>query len=484
MISLERYVCLVLFSVMCWQGKTQPVVVVDSVYINLKANLESGQRAQKNDVIAKNHLKLGEYYSKYGIYSEAVSHFNSALRLLQEMPADTLQVWLNNAIGRVDFERRNLQMAQRYFEEAAKLSKAIGYKRGQAISNRLLGACFEKMGAYDKALENELKALHIFGALQDSIGVSMVNENIGSIYEDLENYTLAKSYFLKAYHAVKGSGGSLEANVLNNIGDVYRKTGDYDDALVYTQKALQRASDDNNLDQLESAHKDLSKTYHLMGEFNKAFEHLTIADHYNNEWLKRQNADQLNVLLAIYENKKKENQIQLLEEQTKVGRANQNVLVVALLASLAIGILLFFYRNRKRKAELKLKIFEERALKAELEKRREEEQNLQREIQLKAAALSRYSLHLSQKNKILHEVSHTLKNMASRRHMDVGGKLKSMAKEIQSNLQRQGEWDEFINFFTEIHPDFIKKLSSFSAESLSPSELRLGMLLRLNMTST
>jgi DNA-binding CsgD family transcriptional regulator len=122
-------------------------------------------------------------------------------------------------------------------------------------------------------------------------------------------------------------------------------------------------------------------------------------------------------------------------------------------------------------------------LRAELDKKAIEEKNLQREVQLKTASLSRYSLHLSQKNKILLDMSNTLRNMVSRKHMNTSAKMKELVKEIDFNLKQEQEWDEFMSFFKEIHPEFIKKLSALSKNSLSPAELRLGMLLRLNLSS-
>src|SRR5690606_5404799 len=48
---------------------------------------------------------------------------------------------------------------------------------------------------------------------------------------------------------------------------------------------------------------------------------------------------------------------------------------------------------------------------------------------------------------------------------------------------QEQEWDEFMSYFKEIHPEFSKKLSVLSQNSLSPAELRLGMLLRLNLST-
>ncbi len=67
--------------------------------------------------------------------------------------------------------------------------------------------------------------------------------------------------------------------------------------------------------------------------------------------------------------------------------------------------------------------------------------------------------------------------------MNISEKLKGLAKEIDLDLKQDKEWDEFVHFFSDIHPSFIKNLSASSNGNLSPAELRLGMLLRLNLSS-
>ena len=50
-------------------------------------------------------------------------------------------------------------------------------------------------------------------------------------------------------------------------------------------------------------------------------------------------------------------------------------------------------------------------------------------------------------------------------------------------MAQEREWDEFIVLFKEIHPDFVKRISEAALDVLSPAELRLGILLRLNLSS-
>lgn len=455
-----------------------------SIFRTLQKQLEASKKnPDQPKKIVQSHLKLGEYYHSLGLYSEAMEQYNKALDQLGTDFNDTLFITLNNNIGKVYLSLNNFGLAEQHFTETLNASKGIKNDRGLAISLGLLGASHEKQGEYEEALKDQKESLLLFQKMEDQPGVAMTNENIGSIYEDLEQFDMAYQYFNKAYQYLKGKGTVEEVNVLNNLGDSYRKTGNYLTALEKTAMALEVAQRLKDFHQLESAHKDLSKTYAFLGDFEKAHSHLLQAEEFNSAMLRAQNIDQLNVLQTIYETNKKEAEIQLLKEQNKVSRANQNLLWVALFAIAAILTILYNYLGRKRKAKLKIQEYKQRMLKAELEKKAIEEKNLQQEVQLKTSSLSRYSLHLSQKNKILLDLANTLRNIAARKHMDSSEKIKALVKEIDFNLQQEQEWDEFMTFFKEIHPEFIKKLSTLSENNLSPAELRLGMLLRLNLSS-
>ena len=105
-----------------------------------------------------------------------------------------------------------------------------------------------------------------------------------------------------------------------------------------------------------------------------------------------------------------------------------------------------------------VELYKQRALEAELETKAAHEQNLQNQIQLKTAALSKYSLSLAQKNKLLEEVSGTLQKLSTRKRMDIPTKLHELSNDLNVHLQEEDEWDQFMSLFDEIHPDFTKKL--------------------------
>ena len=454
---------------------------IDSSLYKLKATMSNEQSNGSPIEIAKNYVRLGSLYQKYRVYNEAIEKYNKALDLIS--PQDTLTVVIKNEIGKIYLSLKNSTKAKEYFNESMRIAAQTKYTKGEALSKGLLGGCYEKEGKYLKALEYQRESLQLFKEINDHQGISIVHENIGSIYEDLEQYKLAYEYFKKANLFFKDDKHINKISVLNNLGDVKRKTGKYEDALFYTSKALDLANKYKDKYQLKSAHKDLSKTYDLLGDHKKAFEHLLISEHVDEEIIASQNTNQLHTLQMIYETKQKEAQIARLLQQEKISKANQDVLLVSLISTIFLVIIVFFYFKRKRKANSRIQEYKQRTLKAELDKKAIEEKNLQRAIHLKTAALSRYSLHIAQKNKMLLDLSLTLTNIADRKNVDSQTTLKKLAKQINFDLKQEREWDEFNNIFKEIHPEFLKKLSSLSKESLSPAELRLGMLLRLNLSS-
>jgi tetratricopeptide (TPR) repeat protein len=448
-----------------------------------KKQLDEATETADPALIAQKHRQLGAYFDSSGVFTEAVEQYNRALEALKTRPGDTLLVLLKNNIGQVHLALNNFDLAAQYFREALADAQRLKQAYGQAVSKSLLGHCFEKKGEYLEALNLQKESLALFESLRDSAGIAAVNENIGSIYEDLAQYDLAFDFYWKAYLFYRQNDTPEKVNILNNLGDIHRKKGNLPEAIRYTQQALELAERIKDYDRLESAHKDLSKAYAALGDFQKAHQHLLNAGEYEELLQERQTANQLKKLQIIYDTQKKEAQIQLLEEQNRLNAANQRLLYLAFGLVAAIFAVFYYFSFKKRKERWRVTELEQRALTAELEKKAIEEQNLQQEIQLKTASLSRYSLHISQKNKMLLDLSETLKKMARRKGLDFSAKIKELAREIDANLHEESEWEEFISYFNEIHPEFTQKLTALAPEPLTPAELRLCVLLRLNLSS-
>ena len=161
-------------------------------YNALQSQLEIVKKHPENPAqIAQAYLQLGEYYHTLGLYTEAIAQYNSALEQLGSNLEDSLYITLNNNIGKVYLSLNNFELAEQYFEETKKASEQLKDDKGLATSLGLLGASHEKQSEYDEALQDQRRSLDLFQKQNDDFGVAITNENIGSVYEDLEEFELA-----------------------------------------------------------------------------------------------------------------------------------------------------------------------------------------------------------------------------------------------------------------------------------------------------
>lgn len=453
----------------------------DSVYMLKKRQLERAYKNESPQTIALKHYELGEYYRTALLYSEAIEQYYESLRVVPER--DSLRVDLTNTIASIYITHKNFDKAKDYLDESITVSKKINYLKGLGMAESALGTCFEKEGDYLKALEHQQKSVLIFKDLGNKHQMAIVNENIGSIYEDLNQFDKALLYFKKSDAYFQEHKSKDRISVLNNLGDIYRKTGSYQEAFEFTTKALNLAKVYKDLDEQESAYKDLSEIFVDTKDFEKAYMYFQKYDEIEKEVLSSKNLKQINTLQTVYETREKEAQIELLTKQNEITSANQNLLVGGTFAFILMSGVFYVNLQRKRRDKNRVQAYEQKLLKTELDKKAIIEKKLNDIIHLKTASLTKYSLNIAQKNKLIADLSSTLTNIASRPGMEVHQKIKMLAKDLNRELNQSEEWDEFMNYFKEINPSFFKQLNSIVNDNLTTTEYRLAMLLRLKMSS-
>ena len=454
----------------------------DSVFYKLKNALDKAKTSQNPDKILEAHIDLATFYKQSQIYTEAVSHYNQALS--QRAYSDSqLIATVKNELAEIYIALKNYTKAIALLKSSLRYSESEQFLKTKAKSYQLLGTSWEKQGQTIKALDFQQKSLQIYRDLKDVNGEATVLENIGSIYEDLGDYDKAYFYFEKALRYFKNTGDKAQVNALNNLADIYRKKGDYAQAITKTQEVLVLAKIYDDAHQIASAYKDLAKAYDLAKDFEQAHYYSIAYQELVEQQFYSQNFSQLNALQTIYDTKEQQAKIDLLEAKNKTTQIKLVGLLLLSLLLITTAGLFFYIQKKKRQVRLDVELYKQRALEAELETKAAHEQNLQNQIQLKTATLSKYSLSLAQKNKLLEEVSSTLQKLSSRKRMDIPAKLNELSNDLNTHLQEENEWDQFMSLFEEIHPDFTRKLNQAALQKLTATEIRLCLLLRLDLAS-
>lgn len=456
---------------------------IDLVFIRLNERLKSELKSSDTRTTATAHLKLGIFCQENEVYSEAINQFNKAILLLGEENHESLFLELVNRLGIVHLQLKNYKEAENYFRIGLEKASLQKNKTQLAYAKSNLGTSFEKQQRYDEALKFQKESIELYLALKDVEGVSIVYENIGSVYEDLEQYQKALGYFQKSleYHA--STTDARFANILNNLGDAYRKSKSCEKGFQYTQKALEVSKTLGNAHEVASSHKDLAENFECLGNYAMSVYHLNEFIRIDKENKRVQNANQGRALQIIYDTKEKESRIQLLLQNSKIDRAQKAILMVSVVCFFIFIILGYRNVKKKRIQTEKEARYKQQLLQVELSKKHLEEENLLREVAVKNASLSRYSLYISQKNKMLADFSLTLKNSLERNNIDLKRKLKALIKEIDFNLSQEQEWGEFMVLFQETHPAYQDQINSKALEVLSPAEFRLSILLKLGLSS-
>ena len=178
--------------------------------------------------------------SFYIIPAFAQSRLADSLKLLlQKEEQDTNRVLLLAKIGTsYIFERPETGLT--YVQQGLELSRAIEYKRGEAISLNALGNLNRMIGNYTSGIKYHLQALQICEMINDQSGVVASNFGIAGSYEDQKDYKEALLYYYKIKPLVESLNNiEILGGLESSIGLCFLNLGQLDSALKYEQNGYE-----------------------------------------------------------------------------------------------------------------------------------------------------------------------------------------------------------------------------------------------------
>ncbi len=462
----------------------------DSAFHLATLALQMAQEFDCRSAKAQSHQIIGVVLFHQGVYQESLRHLLLADVAFNELGQKKNSAETLNQLGLVYYSIKQPGLALQHHRKALSLFEELKDENGIADSYGCIGRLYEKRNELNEALLYQKKALAFYQKDNDKRGMATILENIGSIYEDQENYAIALDYFTRSLKLTEATGDSLSMIVnINNIGDNYRKTNNYAEAIEWTRKAVELAERLKDKYQISSAYKDLSKIYGLQGDYKNAYDNLEIGRNLYQDMYTQDASRQLELFQTLFEIERKNHDIQALE----VDRKLSTIIKITLASSLVLlGMLAGVIISRQR---LKIKGDKEiiaqnaqfyeaqnKLMKAEIENTHLHEQKLRNELEAKAKSLTSHTLHIISKNKTLEAIQAKLDELLKEGHSDYRKHLKSLVKMIEHNFVQDKDWDDFRQIFEQVHQDFFHRLQ-LKAPELTPADLRLASLVRLNIPS-
>jgi len=256
---------------------------------------------------------LGLVYRNIGNFDLALENYTKARDISVTIDdKESMATDLNN-IASLYVHWENYAMAREYFQLALDIYQNSSRQDKVEVTMSNLALLYQKEGKYDSALALFNTAYAIASKLGRTGSMAVKLSNIGIIYYELGNYDTA-IYFQKEALRIGRDLGRMFAvcSALQNLGEIYLAKNDLPASRSNLEEALDCADEIQARTILEKVYKSQSQLFEKMGNTQEAFnaykKYIAIKD----SVFTKQSQDKLAELEAVYQNEKKQQQIQLL----------------------------------------------------------------------------------------------------------------------------------------------------------------------------
>lgn len=206
----------------------------------MEAALESAHRtgSLKSQFSLLNNLGAG--YTDVGNIERAEEYLQEALKISQQLGDIDSQMSVANNLGALYFQNGRRREALQQIEAAYSIGMDQRTIKAAHILNNL-GMTFQSLGLLDKAVECYDKALQIHQSNQDDSGISASWNNYGIWLAETGDWQNARVYLEKALELRRKIGDrSREAITLASLGRVNTRLANFKQAIRYLERNCSR----------------------------------------------------------------------------------------------------------------------------------------------------------------------------------------------------------------------------------------------------
>lgn len=310
---------------------------------------------QRGLALAYKNIGLGHFMP--GNYMEAIRNWESALEIYEELGDDQMVANILSNLGSTYYTTGNNLEAIEYSLRALRMAEKLGDSARIGTLLLTIGLVYsEQPATLDTARNYYLRVIEIAELLEynDLMGLGLIN--LGEVYMEKEELDSALFYFEKSLTVVT-SPIDIAAS-LSFIGSINSEKGDFREAIIYYNDALELAREANGqreevgillglaatyenqenhsraIDYYKQAesiaeeiglNQELSGTYeglaHCYAEvldFPNAYKYLSLQNTVDNTFYKINSENQARDLINSYQLDKKQDEIAILEHKSVI----------------------------------------------------------------------------------------------------------------------------------------------------------------------
>lgn len=178
-----------------------------------------------------------------GAYSQTSLPDSIATRFAQ-VARDSNYVILLNQLA-TDYLKYDPALSRRIATHVMELAPETKYVKGHARSLTVIGNSYWYEGVFELAQNYYLMAARQYESIGDNVGLAQIYNNIGEVYKKMGEYEKALEFLLTATELEKDDP-NIRAITLYNIAELYIFLNDLPQAMRYVEQSLSLAIRTNN----------------------------------------------------------------------------------------------------------------------------------------------------------------------------------------------------------------------------------------------
>lgn len=288
---------------------------------------------------------IGTNYRRIGILDEAsVAHYGALLLCEQYSDKSSYNARKNrvislSGIGNVHLMLDNYEIADSIFKMALAIERDLGSDVGQAMNYSNRGAVFEAYGMIDSALVCYRMSMKHNSAAESVVGVSLCHNNIGRLYEKRGQWEDALREYHSAYDLMVENSDLyhwLEACIA--LARVNLSRGEFILAKRYLEHAEETARKTHSREHMaEICH--LNYLYHeKRGDCRQALDSYILSRAYADSVKSIDNQIHVQNQRVNYERTKSDRELQLIRKNYEMEQRTKNIFLIASLCVLLLAI--------------------------------------------------------------------------------------------------------------------------------------------------
>lgn len=329
-------------------------------------SIQYSRRSDNRALLAECFNTQSKIYKYFGQLELSVSKNMIALELATEAGDYPNVANYQRELGEAQYSIFNYEDASRNFLKSRETAERINDKRLISLVTIDIGLLAFARKEYNRAIQQLRDGIRILQNFNDEDGLGLAHMYLGNVYRETGSYDEALRYYNKALVYFESTANRVEiASVYHLVGTVFEKQGKYANALVYLKRSVEIRSQFGFKGAVYPSYRAMAEVYEKTGNLKAAYEYLEkysdysdsaktvevsakiaeISELYRSEQLERMIAMQADSI----ELQRKERDLASSQlENTQLRNIFQTYVIIGFILLLVLGGFIFYTRWKQR----------------------------------------------------------------------------------------------------------------------------------------